>query len=316
MGSFGSPFLCGLRPFSAKKLTKNTDSLVHMLLLQQEWREEAHHGVLRAVEQHSLCESLLDDGAAGNIEIDALNEAASPHFLRRGVTINELLKFMLKVCPDRVDVGEQVLFFHNRQILQRDTRGERPAAEGSAMLTRGDSAGEFFARQKCAERKSGGDWLGDANDIGLNAKALEGEEIAGSAQAALDFVEDERGLGAVGNRAALLEKLDRALQDSTFPEDGLEHDGAGLVIDGGAQRFHIVARDERDFFQQRLESLAVFVLSGQRHGAESSTVVRTLEADEAALFGTSAAMAGKACQLDRAFNRFGAAVGKENPVQT
>ena len=56
-----------------------------------------------------------------------------------------------------------------------------------------------------------------------------------------------------------------------------------LVVDGSAQCFDIIARDELDLFEQRLESLAVFVLPGQRHGAESSSVVRTLESDQLAL---------------------------------
>src|SRR5690242_13357583 len=146
MGSFGSRFLCCLRPFSAEKLTKNTDSFVHMLLLQQVWREEAYHGVLCAVEEDSLGEALFDNRTRGNFKIDALNEAASPHFPGGGIPADELLKFMLKVGPNLVDVGEQIFFFHNGQILQRNARGERPAAEGGAMLTRGDGAGEFFAR--------------------------------------------------------------------------------------------------------------------------------------------------------------------------
>src|SRR5437016_462 len=308
--------LCCLWPFFAQKFAKNTDSLVHMLFLQEERWEKTHDRVLRAVEQHSLRESLLDDRARGDVEVDALNEAAPTYFLRGGVTVYELLKFMLKICSDFIDIGQQIFFFDNGQVLESDARGERPAAEGGAMLAGGNRACEFFAREKCSEGKPGRNWLGDGNDVGLHAKCLEGEQVAGSAQTALDFVEDEGGLAAVGESAAFLEKLDRALHDSALSEDGLEHDGAGLVVDGGAQGFDIVARNEGDFFQQRLESLAVFVLPGQRHRAESSTMVGTFESDEAAFLEASDAMTGEAGELDRALDRLGAAVGKENAVET
>src|ERR1700758_183578 len=265
-----------------------------MLFLQEERWEKTHYRVLRAVEQHSLRESLLDDGARGNVEVNALNETAPAHFLRGSVTVYDLLKFVLKICSDFVDMRQQIFFFDNGQIFQGDARGERPAAEGGAMLASGNRACEFFAREKCSERKSGCNWLGDGDDVGLHAKCLEGKEVASSAKTALNFVEDEGGLAAVGESAAFLEKLDRALHDSALSEDGLEHDGAGLVIDGSAQGFDIVARNEGDFFQQRLQSLAVFVLPCQRHRAESSTMVGTLESDESAFLEASDAVTGEA----------------------
>src|SRR6201981_409114 len=137
-----------------------------MLFLQEERWEKARYRVLRAVEQHSLRESLLDDGARGNVEVDALNEAAPAYFLRGGITVYELLKFMLKICSDFIDIGQQIFFFDNGQIFQGNSRGERPAAEGGAMLAGGNRACEFFAREKCSHRKSGGDGFRDCDDVG------------------------------------------------------------------------------------------------------------------------------------------------------
>ena len=61
--------------------------------------------------------------------------------------------------------------------------------------------------------------------------------------------------------------------NSAFPEDWFENDGTGIVIHGGAQCFEIVARHKLHIFQEWLEALAVLILAGQRHGAESSPVI-------------------------------------------
>src|SRR5262245_61835586 len=84
----------------------------------------------------------------------------------------------------------------------------------------------------------------------------------------------------IGSSATLAQKFGRAFMDAALAEDGLQDDGGGIVVNRRAQSFDVVARNELDILEERLESLAVLVLPSQRHGAESSTVIRTFQSDE------------------------------------
>ena len=97
---------------------------------------------------------------------------------------------------------------------------------------------------------------------GHHAEALEGEDFAGAAEAALDLIEDERGLVLVGERPAGAQEVFGTLEDAAFAKDGLQHDGASVRIDGGVQTLDVVLRHEGHVFEQRLKTFAVLVLAG------------------------------------------------------
>ena len=120
---------------------------------------------------------------------------------------------------------------------------------------------------------------------------------------------------AIGHRAAFLEKAGRTFVDAAFAEDGFKHDGAGAVVDGSAQRVDVIARDKLHLFEQRLESLAVFVLPGQRHGAKGSSVIRTFESHQLALGLASRAVSCQPGEFDGSLDGLGAAVREESTVQ-
>lgn len=80
---------------SAQEFAEDANPFVDVLLLQQERREEANDRVMGAVEEHALGESLLDNRAAWNLEIDSLDESAPAHFFRGGVIVHQLLKLLV-----------------------------------------------------------------------------------------------------------------------------------------------------------------------------------------------------------------------------
>src|SRR5215469_14324858 len=75
-------------PLPTQKFAQNANSLVYVLLLQQEGRQEAYYGVVCAVEQHTLRQSLLYYRTAGNVQIDSLNESAAADFFGGGVVVD------------------------------------------------------------------------------------------------------------------------------------------------------------------------------------------------------------------------------------
>ena len=66
----------------------------------------------------------------------------------------------------------------------------------------------------------------------------------------------------------------------------------------GAESFDVVARDKGDVFQQRLESLAMFFLPCEGESAEGASMIRTFEADEAALLRAADAVRCQPSQLE------------------
>ena len=54
-----------------------------MFFFHQERRQEAHDGILRAVEEDALGQACIHNGARRNLELDALNESAAAHSDRR-----------------------------------------------------------------------------------------------------------------------------------------------------------------------------------------------------------------------------------------
>ena len=125
--------------------------------------------------------------------------------------VDEFLELLMQVAANLRDVFEQVLFFYDRQIFEPDAAGQRTTAKGGAVLSGRNRGGEMFFRQERPERHSGGDRLGDGDNVGNHSEALEGEYLAGAPEAALDLVENERGLiagrPASGKRAGILRNI-------------------------------------------------------------------------------------------------------------
>ena len=100
--------------------------------------------------------------------------------------------------------------------------------------------------------------LGDADYVGLDAEVLEGEQLAGASHAALNLVEDERGVVLIGSFAAGLKKLGRRNLDAAFTLDRLEHDAANRLVHRGAQSLDVVARNKAHALQHGLEAMRYF----------------------------------------------------------
>src|SRR5580704_13893556 len=161
------------------------------------------------------------------------------------------------------------------------------------MLPNGDGRCELFFDQKSSQRDSCGDGLGDGDDVGCDAESLEGEDGTGAAEAALNLIENQRGVIAVGKGAALLQKFNGAFVDSAFAENWFEDNRAGVVVHCSTEGLHVVAWDKLHVLQQRFETFAVLVLPGDGHGSEAASVIGTFEGDQLAFDGASDAVSGE-----------------------
>src|SRR6266446_2299718 len=193
------------------------------------------------------------------------------------------LQLLLQIGSHSHHIFQESFLFDDRQVFEGDARSQRTASKRCSMLSGGNRGSKFLFRQKCTQRQARGYRFGDRDDVRRYTERLKSKDGSGTAEAALDLIEDQGRPMTVGQSSALLKKFHRAFIITAFAEDGLEHNGTSVVVDGLALGFKIIARDEFDVFEERFESLAIFVLPGERHGAESSSVIRTLEGDQLAL---------------------------------
>ena len=181
-------------PLLAQQLLQYFDAFIHVLFLEQKWRQEAQDGVLGRVEEHALRQSLLYQWARGNVEHEALNESAAARFAGCGVLIDQFPELLMQIAADLLDIFKQVFLFDDCQILKSDAARQWTAAKGGAVLSGRNRGGEMLFGQERAQRHSRGDRLSDGDNVGNYAEALEGEDLSGAPEAALDFVENEGGL--------------------------------------------------------------------------------------------------------------------------
>src|ERR1039458_10226166 len=123
-------------PLLPQQLLQHPYPLIHMLLLQQVRRQEPHHRILRAVEQHALRQRRIHNRPRRNLQIDPLNKSSPPHFLRGRALLGNRLQLLLQIGANFVHVVQQLLFFHDRQKLQRDAASQRTASESCPVLPR------------------------------------------------------------------------------------------------------------------------------------------------------------------------------------
>ena len=157
-------------------------------------------------------------------------------------------------------------------------------------------------RQKCAQRQSRGNRLGNGDDVWNHTEALEGEHLAGTSESTLDLVEDKSGVVMIGQGAARKQEFFRTFENATFAKDGLEHDSAGVGIDRSMQRFEVVLLHKCHVIEHRLKAFTVLFLPRQRHRAECAPVVRTLQRHQLRLRVAPRPVSGETREFDRALH--------------
>ena len=91
-------------------------------------------------------------------------------------------------------------------------------------------------RTRATGRPISADRFRQANDIGLDAGILEGEELAGAPAARLNVIDDQQRAAALGQRRKTLEPPVRRGVEPTLPLNGLDEE-RGRRIDAAAGVF-------------------------------------------------------------------------------
>src|SRR5258708_3300745 len=102
----------------------------------------------------------------------------------------------------RTDIFEKFFIFDDIQELEGHGARQRATAKSGAMHSGRDAGGNLLRGENGAKRKSGGERLGDQNNVRLGGKYLIAEEAAGAAEAGLNFIGDHPSARLGGERAS------------------------------------------------------------------------------------------------------------------
>src|ERR1022692_3004526 len=287
---------------------------VHVSLGDDVGRKEAQHRLVRAVDQQAVRHGVQHHLLAGDFHLDADHEAEAAHFLYESVLARQFVEHHVQIAAHLLDGGQQP--FQNVEEFERHAAGQRAAAEGRAVHARPDGSGGFFVGHDGSQREAACQRFGRHYDIRQHHRlaALICEIRAGTAYAALDLVEHQQGVVAVGQFARLPLVFGRNGIDAAFSLNQLQYHAGGGFAESRFQRCHIVGGHESDARQQRLEILAVFGLAGDGEGTQRAAVKGIIERDDFVLAGP-VLVAVRPDHLQRAFHGLAATVSKEGTLE-
>ena len=151
--------------------------------------------------------------------------------------------------------------------------------------------------------------LAKENASGFTPYPLPRAEGAGTALAALDFVEHQQHVLLLAQFREALDEVLVGRQDAALALDRLKQHGAGLRADGLLHGFEVVELRELEAGHVGAETLAVLAAAGGGQRGERAAVERILHDHDLVAAGLAAPLAR---ELDEAFIRLGAAVAEEN----
>ena len=266
---------------------------------------------MRAVEQDALFDALHDVVFAGMVEFDADHEAVAAHLFDELVAGLEIAESGAEVLADAVDLREE--FIEDIEEFEGDGRGEDVAAEGGAVHAGLDGRRGALVGEDDAHGQAAGEGFSGDHDIGLHFGRDEAVRpvLAGASDAALNGVEHEQGVVAVGQAAGRAEELGLHGVDAAFALDAFDDDAAGAFTEGRFEGGDVVGGDPARAGQQGFKVLAVLGLAGDGDGPDGTAVEGVIEGEDLGPVGSGVG----AEDLDGAFHGLGAGVGEEDAVE-
>ncbi|EGE56146.1 hypothetical protein RHECNPAF_7500118 [Rhizobium etli CNPAF512] len=211
--------------------------------------------------------AILACPAGFGLQLDGHHQAATAH-IADDVRAHRLQAFE-EIVAHRGGVFDHALF---RQHLQRGARhgaGEWVAAEGRAVLAGFQHPQHLGIRKYRRYRiEAAGERLADQRHIGLDAFMFLGQQLAGAAEAGLDFVENEGDVVCRAELADAGEITGRRNDDACFPLDRLDQRRHGIDVDGGGESLGIAEWNDAEARRVGAEAGAGVGIGGEADDAQ------------------------------------------------
>jgi len=193
-------------------------------------------------------------------------------------------KAVAQFLAAHADIFEELFFFDDLEELEGSGTNQRAAAKRGAVHPRRDARSNVLLGENGAERKASGERLGDQNNVRLRGKFLIGEEAAGAAEPALNFIGDQESAVLGGKRASTIPEYFADGIDSPFALDCFKKDGAYGVVEFRLEISDVVETHELRTGNKGRERQAVLFRGGDADGAERAAMKRILKRKKRCFF--------------------------------
>src|SRR5262245_46758252 len=283
-------------------------------------RQEAQHGVVRAVHQEASLHHFRHHAFAVERQLGADHQSEPARlFDQSGLAALQSAQLLSEVIADLRHALQQILLFEHPHKFEAQPAGERAAAESRTVVSGLQPVDGFLGDEKGAERDAQPQRLSYAEHVRSDRSVFEGEDLARAPESALHFVEYQQRVYAIAGLAHGLQEVVADGMDARFTLNRFDDDGGGPLVDRLA-RFGEIVRAvvriyEPDAGDQRLERLAVFLLFGDRERAHRPAMKRIDERDELGLAFAPTPALPRARELQGALVRLRSGITEEDARQ-
>src|SRR5579859_807434 len=273
----------GLARGSYKDFFQETQELAHLHASDEKRRQKTQRGIVRAVDQQTAAHGFRNIGSTLDGELDANHEAFPANFADEGEFGGQCGKALAQFRAACADIFEEIFVLNDVEKLERGGAGERAAAKGSAVQTGRNTLGNGFCGEDGPKREARCKRFGNQNDIGHGRKLLVREIAAAAAQAALNFIGDEKRAVPGSQGSGTLPELFADRKDAAFALNGFEKNGADGAVKFRFKISQVVEADKFDAGNERSKGEPVFFRGSDADGAERAAVERILKGQNAVL---------------------------------
>src|SRR5260370_38830947 len=181
-----------------------------------------------------------------------------------------------------------------------------------------DASGNLLGGKNGAERKAGGERLGNQSDVRLRGKLLIAEEAAGAAKSALNLIGDQESAVLRGKRAGAIPENFAEGIDPALALNWLQKDATDGVVEFRIEVSNVVETHELRAGNEWGEGQPILFRGGNSDGAERAPMKGILQSQEAMLLrgrpsGLVRLASKEPRKLESAIDPFRAPLAEENP---
>ena len=233
-----------------------------MFLLNDKGRNKTQYSAYCAVDNKTVIKASVYNVSSRLSELHSLNKAHSTNLCNKGrICFLQLLKSLPEVCSNFFNMLKKSVI---NDCIQNDICSctcKRISSKGGAMVSRLKCFGYLVACDKCSNGNTASQALCKSYNIRLNAVLLIGEELAGSAHAALNLIKNQQSIVLVTESTYLLEILLIRNMYSTLALYGFQHNCSGFFTHHALKGLYVVVVNIVKALRQWTEALVVMWLS-------------------------------------------------------
>src|SRR6266478_550459 len=157
----------GLLWSSCKNEFKEPEKFAYLRAGDDEGRQEAQGKIVGAIDQQTAPHGFADERRAFDGEFDTDHQAFATDFPEEAGFGGKLRETLMQLRAAQADIFEELFILDDVEELEGNGASQRAAAKRGAMHPGRDARGNILRGENGAERKAGGERLGDQDDVRL-----------------------------------------------------------------------------------------------------------------------------------------------------